>query len=87
MEPSDEKLRRMAESVARPLPRRILACVPMAVLGAVAFAAGVALVGGELTTTIVAIGFVAGLAVSLFSAFVARPRVLRVHGDGSPRTS
>lgn len=84
--PSDEALRRMALSVQRPLPLRLLWCLPIAVLGAVAFAFGVALVGGQLTTTIVAIGFVAGLVVSLFSSFVARPRTLRTYGDGTPRT-
>lgn len=84
--PSDEALRRMAVSVQRPLPLRLLWCLPIAVLGAVAFAFGVTLVGGQLTTTIVVIGLGAGLAVSLFSAFIARPRTLRVHGDGTPRT-
>src|SRR5687767_3407900 len=84
--PSDEALRRMAVSVQRPLPLRLLWCLPIAVLGAVAFAFGVALVGGQLTTTIVAIGFGTGLLVSLFSSFVARPRTLRTFGDGTPRT-
>ena len=84
--PSDEALRRMAESVERPLALRLLWCLPIAVLGAVAFAFGVALVGGQLTTTIVAIGFATGLAVSVFSSFVARPRTLRTYGDGRPRT-
>lgn len=84
--PSDEALRRMALSVARPLSLRLLWCLPIAVVGSVAFTFGVALVGGELTTTIVAIGFVVGLAVSVFSSFVARPRTLRTYGDGSPRT-
>ncbi|MCK5890156.1 MAG: hypothetical protein P1U38_03420 [Aeromicrobium sp.] len=84
--PSDEALRRMAQSVARPLPLRLLWCLPIAVVGSVAFTFGVAVAGGTLTTTIVAIGFAAGLLVSLFSSFVARPRTLRIHGDGTPRT-
>ncbi len=75
----------MAASVARPLPMRLLWCLPMAVVGVVAFTAGVTLVGGRITTTVVVLGFLVGLAASLFQSFVARPRVLRLHGDGTNR--
>ncbi|WP_344200434.1 hypothetical protein [Aeromicrobium alkaliterrae] len=83
--PSDEALKRMAAATARPLPRRLLWCLPLAIVGVVAFTAGVTLVGGRITTTVVLLGFLVGLAASLFQSFVARPRVLRLYGDGTTR--
>jgi len=81
--PSDAVLQRMAASVRRPLHQRLLLCLPMAVLGAAAFGFGIALAGGRLNGTVAALGFVAGFAAAAFSTFVARPRMLRLYGDGT----